>query len=148
MGFLFSALMLVDFLAVDLMLGRPAPISPVCTRPGSAAVPPGQLPWATPARCAAPPPACRRPPPLSPRSVRGRDPPPYHPASCPGAHPACAQARRASCPASLPLCSPPAASFARCLPSQRSLETALERLRSSSQNRSISSHTSRPPPTP
>src|SRR4028119_1509570 len=52
MGFLFSALMLVDFLAVDLMLGRPAPNSPVCTRPGSAAVPPGQLPWCTPGVCA------------------------------------------------------------------------------------------------
>ena len=45
-------LMLVDFLAVDLMLGRPAPISPVSMRPGSAAVPPGWLPWCTPGVCA------------------------------------------------------------------------------------------------
>jgi hypothetical protein len=42
----------VDFRAVDLMLGRPAPTSPVSSKPGSAAVPPGALPWATPGVCA------------------------------------------------------------------------------------------------
>src|SRR5688500_1703779 len=52
MGFLFSGLMPVDFRAVDTMLGRPAPISPVSSRPGSAAVPPGSLPWLTPGVCA------------------------------------------------------------------------------------------------
>ena len=43
-GFLFSGLMPVDFRAVDVMLGRPAPTSPVSSRPGSASVPPGSLP--------------------------------------------------------------------------------------------------------
>src|SRR3712207_2969426 len=52
MGFLFLALMPVDFRAVDLMLGRPAPISPVCSKPSSASVPPGWLPWLTPGVCA------------------------------------------------------------------------------------------------
>src|SRR5215213_4708216 len=52
MGFLFSALIPVDFRAVDTMLGRRAPISPVSSRPGSAAVPPGSLPWLTPGVCA------------------------------------------------------------------------------------------------
>src|SRR3712207_6764085 len=52
MGFLFWGLMPVDFRAQDLMLGRPAPTSPVSSRPGSAAVPPGALPWPTPGVCA------------------------------------------------------------------------------------------------
>jgi hypothetical protein len=46
------ALMPVDFRAVDLMLGRPAPTSPVCSKPSSASVPPGWLPWLTPGVCA------------------------------------------------------------------------------------------------